>query len=218
VRHPRPHRLRRVRPHQPVLRKVAAKSPCDQTTPSKCTKAIEDGKKESDTCAPFIDRLVACGTPLMLSCTGSTSISIVGDGMFYGGQNSIVIAGYDVIVGYDVLVSDGTCDVYRRGLAACRTCPTAPGAKTVEALGVGDKCSDTSSPKCAAGLTCKGICTKACSADDDCQARSDGCTLQIQHPNVCAAGQCTRSCSGDTGCRLWVGDSSTCASRACTLL
>lgn len=192
--------------------KLGSKSPCDQSTASKCLQAIDDGKKADGTCAPFIDRLVACGAGLDLSCTGTSSISVVGDGKFNGGQNFTVIAGYDVVV------NDSKCDVYRRGLEACRTCPTAVGAKEVEALGVGDKCSAASSPACATGLACEGgLCTKGCSADADCDARADGCRLQVQSPNVCRSGKCTRGCSGDFSCQAWVGTSSTCINQGCSL-
>jgi|GEM_PF-2042252 len=184
---------------------------CNQETAGKCQTAISEGKAADAVCAPFIDKLVSCGSSLKLSCTGTSSISIVGDGMFNGGQNFTDIGGNRVVV------NDSKCDVYRRGLEACRTCPTAAGAKEPEALGIGDSCGPSITPACATGLTCNGICTRSCTKDSECEARADGCKLSFQYPNVCSAGKCTLSCGSVFTCTVKVGDASRCEKGACTL-
>lgn len=106
--------------------------------------------------------------------------------------------------------------VYRRGLAACQSCPSAVGADDPEVLGVGDECGGNHG--CAATLSCEGgICTKSCASDDECAARADDCKLQVQYANVCAAGKCTRSCGDDFACQSWISGTSTCTEGACTL-
>jgi hypothetical protein len=183
---------------------------CPQMVMSNCKAAIAKANADKPACAPFVDALIKCGTSLEVSCSSATSVAITGDGKFFGGSNFVAIDSYDVVV------ADSKCDVFKRGLEACRTCPTAVGAAVVDALGVGDRCP--ASAPCAAGLSCQsGICTKSCSMDSDCEARADGCRLQFQHPNVCVAGRCTRSCADRFLCEVNVSSSSACVNRACTL-
>ncbi len=186
---------------------------CDRaTTREKCEAAIKAAKAEKVECAPMVDALVTCLAPLKrLACTSADSISVNGDEQFEGPRNFIDVGGYSVVV------NDTNCSRYRRGLAACRECPQAAGAKDPEALGVGDRCPGTGG-SCATGLSCQsGICTRACTTDDDCLARSDDCRLRVQFPNVCSGGKCTLGCSGDTTCKVSVSEASTCVSAACTL-
>ncbi len=132
--------------------KLGAAPSCNQETAGKCEKALSDARAADPTCAPFVEKLVSCGSNLKLSCTGTSSISIVGDGMFNGGQNFTDIGGNQVVV------NDSKCDVYRRGLEACRTCPTAAGAKEPEALGIGDTCGAAITPT---GASCR-FSTRTC--------------------------------------------------------
>jgi hypothetical protein len=188
---------------------LTARNDCSPDAPQQCESALATEKSSHPTCAPFVDALASCIAKLSVSCTGATSIAARGDGNFDGPRNFTSVGGYDVVV------NDSGCDKYRRGLEACRGCPTAAGANEVEKLGIGEKCTNAS--QCATGLACQKICTKACTDNDDCLARSDECKLKYQFPNVCVAGKCTRSCSGDTSCQSWVDSASTCVSSSCTL-
>lgn len=182
---------------------------CDGTVQSKCESAIASEKSRDSTCAPMITALTACMAPLKLSCSGSSGAAANGDGLFDGPQNFTDVGGFSLVV------NDSKCDRYRRGLEACRSCPQAVGAKDVESLGIGDKCTGAG---CASGLSCQsGICTRSCTSNDDCLARSDGCRLKVQFPNVCNQGRCTISCSGDLSCEFGVRKGSTCQSGACSL-
>ncbi len=194
-----------------VCAKLGLASSCGNTAQTQCLDAIKKARAEDAKCEPHITALTECLASLTLSCTGSSSIAANGDGKFGAGQNFTDIGGYSVVV------NDSTCDVHRRGLEACRTCPTAVGANAVGVLGVADKCgADTAA--CAAGLTCEGgVCTKSCTVDADCDARADGCRLQYQYANVCASGRCTRSCGDVYACQAWVGKASKCEAKACTL-
>lgn len=187
-------------------------SGCDRAkTKERCEAAIKTAKADKPECAPMVEALASCIAPLKLSCLSSDSISANSDGMFEGGRNFIDVGGFSVIVG------DVNCSRYRRGLAACRECPEAAGAKDPEALGVGDKCPGVGG-SCATGLTCQsGICTRACTSDDDCLARADDCKLRVQFPNVCRSGKCTLGCSGDSLCSVEVASGSTCQQNGCTL-
>ncbi|MBL8951611.1 MAG: hypothetical protein JNK82_12590 [Myxococcaceae bacterium] len=195
-----------------VCTRLAKSGTCSDTAYTQCTDAIAKAKADSATCAPQVTALVECLAGLdEVECTGSSSVATRGDGMFGGGQNFTDIGGFSVVV------NDSRCDVHRRGLEACRSCPSATGARDVFVLGIGDKCN-AGGAACATGLSCQGgICTKSCSNDDECDARADGCRLQYQYANVCASGKCTRSCGDDFSCGAWVGASSKCMSRACSL-
>lgn len=185
---------------------------CDRmTTQMKCTSAITAEKTEKPACAPMVDALVACLVPLRLTCTGSSSIAAVGDGESGPGQNFTDVGGQSVVV------NDLNCSRYRRGLAACRSCPTAVGATEVEAIGIAEACPGVKGAPCATGLTCtSGVCTKSCTADAECAARADDCKLSFQYPNVCKNGKCVRSCSDDFLCQSVVS-TSRCVEKACSL-
>lgn len=193
-----------------VCSALGSASGCNSDAPRECRDAIAMAKQADPTCAALVDALAECIAGLDLSCTGPGSIAANGDGMFDGGQNFTMIGDATVVV------NDTGCDEHRRGLEACRTCPDAVGATTVDVLGVGDRCDGGTA--CADGLTCTGgICTRPCADDDACKARADGCNLQSQYPNVCGAdGMCTRSCGSDYSCAAWIGDGSTCVDGACT--
>jgi hypothetical protein len=181
---------------------------CGGDTKGLCRDAI--ASEQSQPCADQVTALADCMASLELSCTSSSSISARGDGVIGGGQNFTQVGGFDVVV------NDSECDVHRRGLEACRTCPDAAGAMEVDVRGIGDACEDAD---CAQGLVCHGagVCTRSCESDDECKARADGCQLQVQYPNVCAENQCRRSCGDDFSCQAWVGDGSRCVDGACTL-
>jgi hypothetical protein len=193
-----------------VCSNLGASPTCDNTTAQKCEDALTQAKAKEPACEPQLTALASCISTLTLTCVDSSSIAANGDGMDGAGQNFTSVGDFSVVV------NDSKCDVSRRGLEACRTCPDADGAKTPNVLGVGDKCP--ASVPCATGLSCQsGICTKSCSADDDCKARADGCKLQYQYGNVCASGKCTRGCADDYLCSADVSSSSKCVNSACSL-
>lgn len=189
--------------------RLAGGSRCDGTATSTCTDALTKAKAAEPKCAALIDALAKCIAPLKLSCSGGAGIAANGTGDIGGGQNFTTIGDFSVVV------NDAKCDIERRGLEACRTCPDAVGATTPSVLGVGDRCSTGT---CAKGLSCQGgICTKSCTQDDDCDARADGCRLLAQYGNVCRDGKCTRACGDDYVCIAGVSSSSTCVNKACSL-
>jgi hypothetical protein len=180
---------------------------CGSDVESRCSSAISAVKSDAPSCSALVDALTSCMAGLTLSCSGSDIVAN-GSGDIGGGQNFARFGDTSFIV------NDARCDVERRGLEACRTCPDAVGATKPGVLGIGDRCDSGS---CASGLTCEGaICTRACTSDDDCKARADECKLQFQYANVCKDGKCTRSCGDDYSCHAWVSASSKCADRACT--
>lgn len=192
---------------------LASVAGCGSSARDGCNSAIAAQKQQTPNCANMIDALAQCLAGLSLSCTGN-GIAANGSGMDPdkeggGGDNFSSVGGRDIIV-------NGGCDLEKRGYDACTTCASAVGATDVGVKGIGEPCTGSD---CASGLTCtQGECTRACTSDSDCKARSKNCQLSAQFANVCTtiggAMRCTGSCAfGDTStCQFTYGSTYHCTS------
>lgn len=177
---------------------------CDTSEVTACEQGLDAELAAHPDCGAQLDALAACIAPLTLACGGGVSAN--GEGDFDGPDN------YTDMGGYSLIINDAACDRIKRGYDACRTCPEAVGALEIERLGMGDRCEATD--ECADGLECvTGLCTGACTTDDDCWARAKDCRLKIQHANVCAdlgdGPVCARTCTlGGVvdECTYWLDD------------
>lgn len=189
---------------------------CDGDYADTCSAALESALADSPGCEPMFDALAACMAGLELSCVPVDQLSARGDGEFDGPDN-FTSFGDDPV--FDWIVNDTACDLHKRGLDACLTCPAAPGAREIGVKGIGEPCAGAS--ECADGLDCAdGQCTRDCETEDDCDARSKDCRMKVQFGNTCAeidgVNRCTRSCSnGSTICEIDFGPGYTCVDEAC---
>lgn len=187
---------------------------CDRDFADSCSTALEAALADSPECEPMFDALAQCIGRLELSCVPTDQLAAVGDGEFDGPDNFTSFGAR-----FDWIVNDTSCDLYKRGVDACLTCPDAAGATDPEHKGIGEPCG--AATECASGLDCEdGQCTRGCESSDDCDARSKECRMKYQFGNTCAEidgeDRCTRSCTnGSFDCEFLFGEGYSCVDEAC---
>ena len=194
--------------------KLASGEGCSADATSQCTSAIAAQKQQTPDCGALLDALTGCLAGLSLSCTGD-GIAANGPQSSGGDPSGGGPDNFSTVGGKGVVVNNG-CDDEKRGYDACTTCADAPGATQPGVRGIGEGCTGS---ECATGLECTaGQCTRSCTSDSDCKARSKDCQLLVQFPNTCAtfggAKRCTLSCAfGDTtSCQFFLGSNYACTS------